>query len=225
MPILSLYSKSQETPTPVIGECAAKEIVTDKENIIRCSLEWILFNEICFPDILNDIDITDRFCRIMCVFLCDNSIFLDKKIKILLSMCIQLLFKKGIKFDFDKQLVGIYNFQDFYTQFVEQFQSVSYGDHTFAACLLVPLAQRHNVKWRKLVWSEYAGCLRVLDCPEAILCYGIYAYLYPEETDESVLKSYYRALTCNLLRPETLAYKIAHHHVECYKKRKSSSNN
>ncbi|XP_047514126.1 RNA polymerase II-associated protein 1 [Pieris napi] len=228
LPILSLYSKSQETPRPaIVGKHATKikEIATDKENIIRCSLEWILFNEICFPDLLNDIDITDRFCRIMCVFLCDNSLFLDNKIKMLLSKCTQLLFKKGIQFDFDKELVGLYNFQDFYTQFLEQFQSVSYGDHIFAACLLVPLAQRHNVKWRKLVWSEYAGCLRVLDCPEDLLCYGIEAYLYPEETDESVLKSYHRALTSNLLRPETLAYKIAHHHVESYKKQKSMSNN
>ncbi|CAG4931566.1 unnamed protein product [Colias eurytheme] len=224
LPILSLYSKSQEKPEPtVVGEHAkkvAQKLATEKEIIIRSSLEWILFNELCFPDLLNDIDLTDRLCRLMCVFLCDNSLFLDAKIKLLLTKCTQILFKKGTKFNFDKELMGLNNFQDFYTQFLEQFQSVSYGDHTFAACVLVPLAQRHNVKWRKLLWSEYAGCLRALDCPDKMLCYGIDAYLYPEETDESVIKSYFRALSSSLLRPGTIAYKIAHHHVECYKKRK-----
>ncbi|KAG6443117.1 hypothetical protein O3G_MSEX002660 [Manduca sexta] len=223
LPILMLYSKSQEPDTKpiVVGE-HAKRISTqqaaEKEFIVASSLEWILFNEICFAD-LNDIDATDRFCRIMCVFLCDNSLFLDPKIKLLLHKCTQLLFKKRKTFNFDKELTGLHNFQDFYTQFLEQFQSVSYGDPTFAACVLVPLAQRHNVKWRKLLWSEYAGCLRALDCPKEYLCYDLQEYLYPEETDESLLKSYFQALSGNLLRPDTIASNIANHHVECLKKR------
>ncbi|CAH0713426.1 unnamed protein product, partial [Brenthis ino] len=226
LPILSLYSRSQEVkPTPtVVGQNAnqaAQQLATEKKLIIGCSLEWILFNEICFPDLLNDINHTDRFCRLMCVFLCDNSLFLDDKIKILLRKCTQVLFRKHDRFNFDKELTGLHNFQDFYTQFLEQFQSVSYGDHTFAACVLVPLAQRHNVKWRKLLWSEYAGCLRALDCPESDLCYTLNEYLYPEETEETLLKSYFRAVSSNLLRPGTISYKIAHHHVECFKKKKN----
>ncbi|XP_026728675.1 RNA polymerase II-associated protein 1 [Trichoplusia ni] len=223
-PILTLYSKSQEADnTPkVVGEHAkrvAERVAADKEFIIRCSLEWILFNELCFPDLLNDIDVTDRFCRIMCVFLCDNSLFLDAKIKILLRKCTEVLFKKKSKLDFDKPLIGLINFQDFYTQLLEQFQSVSYGDPTFASCILVPLAQKHNVKWRKLLWSEYAGCLRALDCPEEVLCYDIKDYLYPEETDESLIQSYFLALSTNLLRPGTIAHRIASHHAASYSKR------
>ncbi|KAF9423985.1 hypothetical protein HW555_000694 [Spodoptera exigua] len=203
LPILTLYSRSQEAEnTPkVFGEHSRKvaaRIAAEKEFITRCSLEWILFNELCFPDLLNDIDVTDRLCRIMCVFLSDNSLFLDPKIKILLKKCTEILFKKKSKLNFDKQLVGLHNFQDFFTQFLEQFQSVSYGDPTFAACVLVPLAQRHDVKWRKLLWSEYAGCLRALDCPEEYLCYDINEYLQPEETDESLIQSYFQALSSNL---------------------------
>ncbi|KOB76534.1 RNA polymerase II-associated protein 1 [Operophtera brumata] len=229
LPILSLYSKSQEVETgpKVVGEHAKKvaaQIAAEKEFIINCSLEWILFNELCFQDLLNDIDVTDRFCRIMCVFLCDQSLFLDARIKVLLRKCALKLFQKKEQFNFDKQLVGLHNFQDFYTQFLEQFQSVSYGDNTFAACVLVPLAQKHNVKWRKLIWSEYAGCLRALDCPEELLCYELKDYLYPEETDETVIKSYFQALSGNLLRPNTIAHKIAQHHVECYKNRTASAN-
>lgn len=227
LPILSLYSRSQEleTMSQDIGmEHAintAAQVIADKETIISCSLEWIYFNELCFSDLLNDIDVTDRFCRIMCVFLCDQSLFLDARIKNLLDKCSRKLFQKRDKFNFDKQLVGLHNFQDFYTQFLELFQSVSYGDATFAACVLVPLAQKHNVKWRKLIWSEYAGCLRALDCPEELLCYELKDYLYPVETDETVIKSYFQALAGSLLRPGTIAHKIAQHHVECFKRRSS----
>ncbi|KAJ0173342.1 hypothetical protein K1T71_011518 [Dendrolimus kikuchii] len=224
LPILMLYSKSQETEAlPNVGSQHTRKQIThiykEKEFIVICSLEWILFNELCFPDILKDIDVTDRFCRIMCIFLCDNSLFLDSKIKILLKKCTQTLFKQKAYFDFDKHLVGLNNFQDLFTQFLEQFQSVSYGDYTFAACVLVPLAQRHNVKWRKLLWSEYAGCLRALDCPVEYLCYELQDYLYPSETDESLIKSYFQAFSSNLLRPDTIAYKIAKHHIECFKNR------
>ncbi|XP_075983749.1 RNA polymerase II-associated protein 1 [Anticarsia gemmatalis] len=227
MPILTLYSWHQEAGNypKMVGRHAkkiAERAAAEREFIIISSLEWILFNEICFPELLKDIDVTDRFCRIMCVFLCDNSLFLDARIKVLLQKCTEALFKRKSKFNFDKPLVGLHNFQDFYTQFLEQFQAVSYGDHTFAACVLVPLAQKHNVKWRKLLWSEYAGCLRALDCPENMLCYDMNDYLYPEETDESVIKSYLRALSSNLLRPDTIVHKIASHHVECYKKRIST---
>lgn len=228
LPILMMYSQSQmvdDAPT-VEGQHArrvAAHATSLKEVRVACCLEWILFNEMCFADLYRDIDITDKFCRILCVFLCDNSLFLDPKINILLHKCTQLLFKQKSGFNFDKQLVGLNNFQDFYTQLLEQFQSVSYGDHTFASCVLVPLAQKHNVKWRKLLWSEYAGCLRALDCPENLLCYDMKDYLYPEETDESLIKSYFQALSGNLLRPGTVAHRIAQHHVEVYKNRSKNT--
>ncbi|OWR54890.1 hypothetical protein KGM_207123 [Danaus plexippus plexippus] len=63
----------------------------------------------------------------------------------------------GSEFNFDKQLTGLNNFQDFYTQFLEQFQSVSYGDPIFAACVLVPLAQRHNGPFIKYVRIRGGG--------------------------------------------------------------------
>lgn len=229
LPILMLYSKSQEPQEAlkVAGEHAKKlekKRIVENKFVIICSLKWIVFNELCFPDLLNDIDITDRFCRLMCVFLCDNSLFLEANIKILLQKCTNILFKKKSGLNFDKELTGLNNFQDLYTQFLEQFQSVSYGDYTFAACVLVPLAQHHNVKWRKLLWSEYAGCLRALDCPEEYLCYNFSDYLYPEENDESLIKSYFQAISSNLLRPNTIVHRIAVHHVNSFKNRKGSIN-
>lgn len=224
MPILALYGRRLDTAPKAIGDLAkrhAAKAMEDKKFIVSCSLEWIIFNEICFPDLLNDIDVTDRFCRVMCVFLCDDSLFLDPKISKLLQKCTWILFKKKAGFNFDKEFVGLHNFEDFYTEVLQQFQSVSYGDPTFAACVLVPMAQKHNVKWRQLIWYEYVGCLRYLDCPQEILCYPLEDYLQPEETDKRLLESYHRALSCNYVRPDTVACKIAKHHMLHHKTKMS----
>lgn len=229
LPILGLYTKSQDPEDPSIP----KEFLKTKEelikNVVICSLEWILVSELYFPEITNEIGLTDRFCRLSCVFLCDNSLFLDAAIKPLLHKCIKIIFNienssSSNKLNFDKNLLGINNFQDLYTQLVDQFQAVSYGDPTFAACILVPLAQQHNIKWRKLVWSEYAACLRALDCPEELLCYKMENYLNPAELDFSLLKSYHRALISNLLRQGTIAYKIAKSHVDYAQSRQKARN-
>jgi hypothetical protein len=59
---------------------------------------------------------------------------------------------------------------DRYTQLVEQFAAVSYGDELFGHFVLVPLQQCHSPSYRKLVWSEYAAILRVLRTrPEQVI--------------------------------------------------------
>lgn len=69
------------------------------------------------------------------------------------------------------------NFQDFYTQLLEQYQGVSYGDVLFGNVLLVPLAQKHNSQYRKTLWSEYMGAVQVFNVtPEQVsvhLCLNI----------------------------------------------------
>lgn len=219
MPILGLYSKNHDS----VNMPPEKDFM--KKDVICCCLKWIFISETFFADLTNEIDLTDRFCRILCIFLCDNSLFLDSKIKLLLQKCIQIIFdlEKSLptskKLNFDKPLIGITNFQDLYMQLVDQFQAVSYGDTLFASCVMVPLSRRHNIKWRKIVWSEYAACLRSLDCPENMLCYPLDDYLSPPETDLSLLKNYHSALKNHLLRAGTITYKIANHHIEAVKLR------
>jgi hypothetical protein len=61
-----------------------------------------------------------------------------------------------------------------YTQLVEQFAAVSYGDELFGHFVLVPLQQCHSPSYRKLVWSEHAAVLRVLRTqPEQVISYVI----------------------------------------------------
>lgn len=49
---------------------------------------------------------------------------------------------------------------------MDQFQGVSYGDRTFSRLILAPLAQKHNVKWRQMAWSEHVHVLRFVTCSE-----------------------------------------------------------
>lgn len=63
-------------------------------------------------------------------------------------------------------ITGLSSFTDLYTKLLEHYQAVSYGDEMFSACVLVPLAHCHDICWRKQIWSEHSGLLRVLNCPE-----------------------------------------------------------
>lgn len=60
---------------------------------------------------------------------------------------------------------GLNNFQELYTELLEQYQGVSYGNSLFGNFILLPLAQRHDEKYRKMLWAEYAGILQILDAP------------------------------------------------------------
>lgn len=59
-----------------------------------------------------------------------------------------------------------FNFENLYISFLDQFQGCSYGDKTFGALVMVPLAQKHNIKWRHMLWSEHVHVLRFVACTE-----------------------------------------------------------
>lgn len=58
------------------------------------------------------------------------------------------------------------NFENLYMTFLDHFQGTSYGDRTFSALVLVPLAQKYDLKWRLRVWSEHAHVFRFITCTE-----------------------------------------------------------
>lgn len=61
---------------------------------------------------------------------------------------------------------GRFNFENLYISFLDQFQGVSYGDLTFSKLVMAPLAQKHNIKWRQMIWSEHLHVLRFVSCTE-----------------------------------------------------------
>jgi len=110
------------------------------------------------------------------------------------------------------------SFESLYIMFLDTFQSNSYGDDLFSVLVMLPLAQKFDVKWRKLVWSEYVATMTYISCKETDLLLDFKEYLYPTETDPSLLKSYAAALSSNNLKKDSIPWKIAQHHVTSARK-------
>ncbi|XP_055910771.1 RNA polymerase II-associated protein 1 [Eupeodes corollae] len=161
---------------------------------------------------------TEKLMYLMITFMGPDSQFLEPTIKSLLRDHLMHFFQslKDISFEFDKVYEGKCKFQNLYALFVDHFQAASYGDDLFSAMVLVPLAQKYDNKWRRMIWSEHASVLRFLNCDESLLIGGLDAYLNPPEVEESLINCYVRALCSNSLRPNTIVHKIAQHHVEKY---------
>lgn len=139
---------------------------------------------------------------------------------------------------------GRFNFENLYISFLDHFQGVSYGDVTFSKLVLAPLAQRHNIKWRNMIWSEHLHVLRFITCTEndvslmgfVKFCYvwwlkiiltifltifqligDLKDYLEPPEVDVALLKCYYQAINSSILLSNSVPYKIATHHLNKHK--------
>ncbi|KAF8319017.1 hypothetical protein DL93DRAFT_265421 [Clavulina sp. PMI_390] len=105
-------------------------------------------------------------------------------------------------------------FYQFYTEFVELYGAISYGDPLFAALLLPPLAMSYPFDYRKLLWTDCADTVRnvrtevthpvILD-PES--------FLWPIETEPQLLDAYLSALARTPGGLHGLRREIAVHHV------------
>lgn len=159
-PIIVLYANSQKENKSVPDE--AKLTFT-----IQNCLRWIFIYEKYFSSISLQINSADKFCRLACVFLASDDLFFVPVIHNLLQASFEHFVENSLeKLDFNKPVHGLTNFQDFYTQLLEQYQGVSYGDVLFSNFILIPLMQRHNGKYRKLLWSEYAGIVQICSVTE-----------------------------------------------------------
>ncbi|KAJ8961047.1 hypothetical protein NQ314_005976 [Rhamnusium bicolor] len=208
-PILVLYANQQQNKVNIDEQ---QQIFT-----IRNCLRWILIYETYFPVLASTINPTDKFCRLACVFLGSDSLFLTKEIHDLLEHCFKnVITKCENELNFKKDIQGLTNFQDFYTQLLEQYQGVSYGDILFGNVILVPLAQKHNIQYKKTLWSEYMGAVQIFNVtPEQCIC-NLELFLNPSEADMSLLTCYRRAVINNLARKDSVLYQIAKHHVDMF---------
>ncbi|XP_059621137.1 RNA polymerase II-associated protein 1 [Phlebotomus argentipes] len=184
-----------------------------QDEILTASLGFLgLLEENC----LIPVTPSEEYMFLMMPFLSIECRFLESAIKERLGNRISSLFARSPTFKFTLKLQEKHDFESIYTIFLNQFQSSSYGDDLFSAMVLVPLAQKYDAKWRKMVWSEHIAVLRFITCSEDQLCGGsIQPYLEPHEKDTSVLKLYNQALNSNCLRKESIPYRIAEHHLKC----------
>ncbi|CAA9993298.1 unnamed protein product [Nesidiocoris tenuis] len=84
-----------------------------------------------------------------------------------------------------------------FRELLEQYAGVSYCDPVFCRYILVPLAQKHDVKYKKIVWSELAYILRLIrSSPSEV---NMEHYLTPTEMDSNMLMTYLRAVATGQL--------------------------
>lgn len=109
-----------------------------------------------------------------------------------------------------------FDFESFYTVLLNHFQSSGYADKLFGAVIMVPLATKYDVKWRKMIWSEHVAVLRFISCSEDELIFSqMEDFIQLRKSAEdpnyelSLLKSYNLAISMNQLREDSIPYKIA----------------
>ncbi|KAG5674271.1 hypothetical protein PVAND_004251 [Polypedilum vanderplanki] len=191
------------------------EINLKEEDIIKTTLK---FNKLLSEKNINRLSQDNILMHLMLIYFGEDRNFLDADIKELIKEELNLL-KKG-SFNFNTKLNGEKSFENLYMMFLDTFQANGYGDNLFSSIVMIPLVQKYDVKWRKLIWSEYAMDLKFIKCTEADLLVDLKEYLYPIESDESLIKSYKRALQTNQLCEKSIPWIIANHHVKYF----SSSN-
>lgn len=90
---------------------------------------------------------------------------------------------------------------------------------------MVPLSQKYDLKWRRLVWSEHVSALRFIQCAESQLLGSLDDYLYPVETDVAMLKYYFQAINSVPFAPDSLPRRIAEHHLKAHREALGSASN
>lgn len=96
-PIIVLYSNQEKN-----------KALTETEQVflIKNCLRWVLIYETYFPGLASCIHPTDRFCRLACVFLASDDLFLVPEIHELLELCLGNISAFLDQIDFDKEIQG-----------------------------------------------------------------------------------------------------------------------
>ncbi|KAG5308240.1 RPAP1 protein, partial [Acromyrmex insinuator] len=207
LPLVHIYTKSKNDIKLQSG---------DKDSILT-----VLSLALVLPDLMEKLSPTLRFSRLILVYLCDT-VYLESDVAmLLLNVLSNLLRRYHARLNFRTELPGLSSFTDLFTALCEHFYSNSYGDDGFAMILLVPVAQRHDPHYRKLLWSEHAAALRYLKLLPEKLVLPLKEYLYPEEEDTSLIESYITALVRGVVKKSwcPIPFMIAVHHSAMYLKR------
>lgn len=164
------------------------------------SILAVLSLALVLPELMERLSPSLRFSRLILVYLCDT-VYLNEDVSaLLLRVMSDLLQRHHAELNFTIQVPGISSFTDLFTALCEEFCASCYGYDVFAMTLLVPLAQRHDVHYRKMLWSEHAVAVRYLRLPREKLVQPLTEYLYPEEEDTSLIKNYITALVRGTVR-------------------------
>ncbi|XP_076237613.1 RNA polymerase II-associated protein 1 [Calliopsis andreniformis] len=207
LPVVHVYTK-----------CRNSSACNDEDKSVILT---VLSLELLLPDLVEKLSQSLRFSRLVLVYLCDT-VYLDPDVSALLTRATSTLLKDHYKsLNFTVDLPGLTSFTDLFTAMCEHFCSTSYSDYGFSMTLLIPIAQRHDVHYRRLLWSEHAGLLRYIRLPVEQLVIPLKEYFYPLEEDTSLIESYITALVRGVVNQNwcPIPYAIAVHHSAMYLKK------
>ncbi|KAF5272229.1 hypothetical protein FQA39_LY01311 [Lamprigera yunnana] len=212
-PIVKLYADQSNT---------AAQNPKQVEIITNC-LHWIYLYESYFPNLAKAVNPTERYCRLACTYLGHDCLFLEAELSAILEACFKLLIGTNEEnINFNTPIKGLNNFEAFYGELLDQYQAVSYGNVLFGNFLLLPLVQRHHVKYRKMFWGS--EITQVFNVTSEQLIVPLDLLLKPEETDLLLLKFYQRVLVSGRVRKHTVLYTISSHHLQTFLSKKKCLN-
>ncbi|XP_076265671.1 RNA polymerase II-associated protein 1 isoform X1 [Rhynchophorus ferrugineus] len=207
-PLVLLYANQQKrTKEETVDEQADFRIV------LNC-LRWILIYETYFHTLAQSISVTEKYVRLSCLFLGSDNLFLLDDIQTLLVRIYGFINKAEAQLNFEQEISGLTNFKDFYVQLLEQYQAVSYGNKVFANVLLFPLMKRHDVKYRKTLWSEYMGVVETFTVTKEDVWINWKNLIYPIDTEQSLCRCYLKALQSGAVPKRTILYDVAEVNVK-----------
>ncbi|XP_057315544.1 RNA polymerase II-associated protein 1-like [Hydractinia symbiolongicarpus] len=214
LPIVQLYNSSMklESSGGIISTASEASIATSK----RC-LQFILLLEVTKSSVLANIDETLRLTRLLCLFLTEGCLFNEGELKDVL-LCLLVTYSSPSfqsYLNFETTIPGVTSFYDIYCSLLDQYLSSSFGDYTFANFILFPIQLRHDVKFRRAVWTEYCEVLRQFPIPLTQVTCDIKRFLAAEEENFEMVRLYFKALITKKVRPTwcPVFYLIAVHHV------------
>lgn len=187
------------------------ETELSEDEIIKTTLKFTLLLE---KNKVHLVTTSQQLMYLMLIYFGKDLNFLDAPVKHLIKEKLKAMKHFSFPPKFNMKLNNEKSFESLYTMFLDTFQSNSYGDDVFSILVMVPLAQKYDVKWRKLVWSEYVATMKFINCQDSDLLDDFNEYVCPIETDSSLLKCYSIALSSNLLRKDSVSWKIAENHVK-----------
>ncbi|XP_064489511.1 RNA polymerase II-associated protein 1-like isoform X2 [Ornithodoros turicata] len=160
-----------------------------------------------------------HYCHLASTFLTGSGLFLDLGVQRHLLATLRLLLSWHVSFDFNyKDWPGLPCFVDFYTELVEHYAGVSYGDKLFSNFVLIPVQARYDAYFRKFFFAENLEAVRITSLNLHELLLPVKNFLDPPESDESMLSIYFRCIRSGQVDPKRtpLLHSIAVHHVSSY---------
>ncbi|XP_031566687.1 RNA polymerase II-associated protein 1-like [Actinia tenebrosa] len=216
-PIVDLHNQTLSAEMKGRG---VDEVSMGMIKTVTCTLQMIQMLEEWRPVSLTSVTMVARVARLMCVFLTGSDLFLDRLVRNYVKSLLHIYTRPESfsQLDFNGKVAGLSSFYDLYISLLSQYSAVSFGDPLFASFLVLPLAQRHHIRFRHALWDEHVSTLRAVSFSVNQVPVPLDYFLYPVEQDDILLYLYLRALSNQDVRPRwcPFFYLVVVHHVNAF---------